>query len=369
MNFDQIQTTDQFWRLHDEWNALLESSPSACVFLTHEWLFTWWKHFREDRRLSILTARREGELVGILPVAKKQAEYSRMTPPVLEFLGSGVIGSDYLDAIAKRDWEQPVMAGFAASMDRQRLAIRLSQTRRGDCLVSRIPGSLREMRWKCDEAKINVCPFIDLRGHTWESYAGTLGSSQRYNFNRRLKNLTRTFDMRVEFVRAPEGAESALEVVIDLHRKRWGSTGASEAFQTPEFTAFHREFVRQAAERGWLRILILRLNDAPAAALYGLRYGSAFYFYQSGFDPDYARHSVGLVMMGLSIRAAIEEGVTEYDLLHGDEEYKFHWARTARELGRLELYPPGARGGVYRRAVAFNRAARRMAKRVLNKGS
>ena len=104
------------------------------------------------------------------------------------------------------------------------------------------------------------------------------------------------------------------------------------------------------------------------AALYGLTYGKTFYFYQSGFDPAYSKQSVGLVMMGLAVKAAIEEGVSEYDLLHGDEEYKCHWASEARDLSRLELYPPHARGRIYKRAIDLNRAARRMAKRVLTKG-
>jgi len=43
-----------------------------------------------------------------------------------------------------------------------------------------------------------------------------------------------------------------------------------------------------------------------------------FYFYQSGFDPTYERSSVGLITMGLSIQAALEEGACEYDLLHGE---------------------------------------------------
>jgi hypothetical protein len=96
-------------------------------------------------------------------------------------------------------------------------------------------------------------------------------------------------------------------------------------------------------------------------------YGSTFYFYQSGFDPAYSKHSVGLVMMGLAIKSALEEGAAEYDLLHGDEEYKFHWAPDHRELARLEVYPPHARARIYRRAIDFNRAARRMARRMLNK--
>jgi len=71
------------------------------------------------------------------------------------------------------------------------------------------------------------------------------------------------------------------------------------------------------------------------------------------------------VMMGLAIKSAIEEGAEEYDLLHGEEEYKFHWTRETRELGRIEAFPPHARAAFYKRCVTFNRAARQMVRRML----
>jgi CelD/BcsL family acetyltransferase involved in cellulose biosynthesis len=223
--------------------------------------------------------------------------------------------------------------------------------------------------WAAAETRINVCPFIDLHGQTWESYLATLGSNQRYNFNRRLKNLVKNSGMEVTTVQSPADARGALDTVIALHRRRWGAKGTSEAFQNDSIVAFHREFVELAAARGWLRILNMQAGGGPAAALYGLRYGRTFYFYQSGFDPLYSKQSVGLVIMGLAIKGAIEEGVSEYDLLHGSEEYKFHWASQTRDLCRLELYPHHARGRVYRHAIGLNRTARRMAKRVLGKAT
>jgi len=216
---------------------------------------------------------------------------------------------------------------------------------------------------------INTCPYLDLRGQTWETYLSRLGSSQRYNFNRRLKNLQKNSDVRLDIVQCPAEARAALDALMDLHRKRWTSKTGSEAFQDAQSVAFHREFVELAAAQGWLRLLVMRIGGVPVAALYGLRYGEVFYFYQSGFDPAWSRQSAGLVMMGLAIRAAIDEGVAEYDFLHGAEEYKFHWAPQARELGRLELYPQHSRGRLSRRAVDFNRAMRKMAKRMLGKAA
>ena len=77
---------------------------------------------------------------------------------------------------------------------------------------------------------------------------------------------------------------------------------------------------------------------------------------------------MGIALLGHTIKTAIDEGADEYDFLHGDEPYKFHWAKDVRELGRLELYPPSLRGRVWRRAVETDRAARKLARRILPHG-
>jgi CelD/BcsL family acetyltransferase involved in cellulose biosynthesis len=120
-----------------------------------------------------------------------------------------------------------------------------------------------------------------------------------------------------------------------------------------------------ALERGWLRLYVLRLDGRPAASLYGFKYGPVFYFYQSGLDPSFEKQSVGLVIMGLAIQKAIEEGAEEYDFLHGGESYKFLWARGTRELTRLELYPPQIRGFVYKQTMGWLRTFRKAAKHVI----
>jgi len=369
MKVERVETTAEFAALRHEWNALLETSRSKCVFLTHEWLFTWWKHLAAGRTLSILAAREQGKLVGILPFALRRAQYSRMIPRSLEFLGTGLIGSDYLDAIVMPDVEDDVIQAFSQHLQRTGMLLRLTATRRGSSLVTELARRLSESGWATVDTSINVCPYIDLHGQTWETYLSSLGSSHRYNFNRRLKNLQKDSDLRIEIVRTPGQAQAALDDVIALHRKRWSSMESSEAFQNAQTVAFHREFAEEAAARGWLRILVIRIDGVSAAALYGFRYGETFYFYQSGFDPAWRRQSVGLVTMGLAIQAAIDEGVTEYDFLHGREEYKFHWASQTRELGCLDLYPHHSAGRFSRRAVDFNRTLRQMAKRMLGRAA
>jgi CelD/BcsL family acetyltransferase involved in cellulose biosynthesis len=369
MEVKTVGTTEEFVSLRDEWNALLESSASDCVFLTHEWLFAWWKHLAEGRQLAIVIARDGGKLVGILPLAERPAQFTRMMPRTLEFLGSGAIGSDYLDAIAAPGREREVIAAFAGHLNERAQLLQLSQLRAGNCVVSMLAEQLQGQGWAAEEATLNVCPYIDLTGHTWDSFVATLGPHIRKGVKRSLRNLPTTFEFRVDCVQTVAEAQNALDIAMDLHHRRWANGRSSEAFQSEAVVAFHREFVELAAQKGWLRILIVYLNNVPAAAQYGLRYGKTFYFYQSGFDPAFSKQSVGVVVMALAVKTAIEEGTLEYDFLHGNEEYKFHWARGKRSLGRIELHPPQATAWIYKQAIGFNRAARQVARRVLDRAS
>jgi CelD/BcsL family acetyltransferase involved in cellulose biosynthesis len=369
MQIQTITTTEAFLKLRDQWNALLAGSVSNCVFLTHEWLSTWWKHLAHGRSLAVLAAREGEELIGILPLVERCAQYARMMPRVLEFLGGGSVGSDYLDAIVAPGREREVMGAFAEHLHETGRMIQLGQLRRENCIVSGLVGHLSEKHWRADHAGVNVCPYIDLRAHSWESYLATLSHQVRKSIKRCLRSLPRDFEYQLRCVQTRDEAGPALNTLIDLHGKRWAGRGRSEAFQSDPVIAFHREFVESAAERGWLRLLIIDLNSQPAAALYGLHYGPAFSFYQSGFDPAFSKYSVGMAVMAVAIQTAIAEGSSEYDFLHGNEEYKFHWTRQTRDLGRIELHPPRTRARIYRHAMGFNRAARRMARQVLARAS
>lgn len=369
MQAERIQTDAAFHQLREEWNALLRESSSDSVFLTWEWLYTWWRHLAGGRRLAIVTLRDGGELIAIAPLCLRPPRPVRLLPfRSLEFLGTGFVGSDYLDFIIRRGREEVALEAIERFLRAERYMLELSQVRRGGSHASRVAARLAGNGWTLSATATNVCPYVSLAGHTITSYLATLSSQHRYNYQRRKKNLAKTFAVRFEAAAVESEREQALDVLLHLHDLRWQQRGeASDAFHLPALVSFHREFTRLALERGWLRLFVLWLDDQPAAALYGFRYGSIFSFYQSGFDPAFSRYSVGLVMMGMAIEKAIEEGAAEYDMLHGSEEYKFHWAREVRELERLQLFPPRFRGLAARKSIEFSRVAGRMARQVLPK--
>ena len=367
MEIHWIDNTGGFDGLREEWDRLLTESACDCVFLTWEWLRTWWSHLAERRQLRIAAVRRKGELIALAPLAVRPGSVRRLFPfRVVEFLGSGTAGSDYLDLIVRKGDEAEALSAFSRALGRRDL-VEFGHLRCSGSAAADVGSRLVQQGWKSAQTTVNTCPFIDLRGHSWTSYLATLGSQHRRDVQRKTKNLSKQFEVAFERVEHEEQRDAALRLLIALHNKRWIDRGGSDAFHTAGHVAFHAEFTARALRRGWLRLYVLRLDGQPASALYGLRYGGTFYFYQSGFDPRYARHSVGLVTMGLAIQSALAEGAEEYDFLHGDEAYKFHWAKESRDLRRLDLYPPGARGLCLRAVTGGRRLARGWARRLSRK--
>ena len=366
---ETIDDVSGFGAMRQEWDELLQSSDSDGPFLTWEWLYTWWKYLAGDRQLSILAVRCGAELAALAPCTRRRPGLSNWRPvSVLEFLGGGSVGSDYLDLIVRRGREREAWRALVSRLGGERLILSWTQLKRGNCEAAAVASALGENGWSVAEAETNTCPFIPLAGRSWESYLATLGSEHRYGFHRKWKRLNRDYTVQFEQVRTPAQCREAIDLIIALHNLRWRDRGGSDAFHIPSLVGFHREFSQVALERGWLRLYVLRLDGKPAACLYGFLYRRTFYFYQSGFDATYNKHSVGLVSMGLAIQCAIEEGAEEFDLLHGNEVYKSHWSSDSRALGRLEVYPPRSLGWLCRSSVELERAARRTARRWLPRG-
>ena len=349
-----------FTLLRPHWNELLRASGADNPFLTWEWLHTWWTHLGSTGALHLVVVRSGSVPIAIAPlrVVKGAFRFSQ-----LEFLGTGFAGSDYLDVIVRREYEDAAVDAIARYLASARLALRLDHVR-PDSVAARVARQLAAARWTVATFPGGTCPVVRLDGHTFESYLGTLGASHRANFRRRLRALEHRFDMRFEPASTDPERRELLGLLTAYSAQRWQDQGGSTAFVNPAVRRFQEEATRRAFGRGVLRMYALRLDGDVVAVMYGLMYGGCFYFYQHGFDDRFREHSVGLVLMGLAIRAAIEEGAREFDMLWGTEPYKFLWARDRRELQCMEIFPVHLGGLIHRRAIVARQSVRTLARRV-----
>lgn len=357
---EEIAHEEGLRKLRAEWTELLEHSRVDTPFLTWEWLSCWLRHLAGNRAPAILTVRDRGTLLGIAPWIRRPGILSS-----LEFMGTGAVGSDYLDVIARREFEGAVLSALAERLVERNESLFLHGILADSSVCHDLSRRLDDAGWTHARQEIGVCPYVDLSAGDWDEYLAGLSSSHRYNFRRRCRQLERDFDVSFERPESARETADALQVLVDLHLQRWDDRGGSDALHRDALVAFHRDFVQHARDRGWLRLYVLRLDGRPAAALYGLLYGGRFYFYQSGFDPEFSKYSPSLVTLGLTIQDAMEEGAREYDLLHGDERYKFHWTERTRTLETVECHPPGLTSALVRNGRRLSAAARGAAREFL----
>ena len=355
-----------FTALRSKWNELLRSSASDNPFLTWEWMHSWWKTLGGSSGLRLIVVRSGGELTAIAPLRLVTAPlywFSR-----LEFLGTGEAGSDYLDVLVRRGTERESLTAIAEFLTSRKLALRLSHLPPSS-LGAQLADLLAANGWAATSVDDGTCPIVSLQGHTFDSFLATLGASHRANVRRRLRALERRFTVRFTRVTDHRERQALLASLATFHARRYEDRGGSTAFSTATARAFHDEASRRALERGWLRMYALRLDGEVAAVMYGFLYDGRFYFYQHGHDERFAPHSVGLALMALTIQEAIGERATEFDMLWGEEPYKFLWARDARTLRRADLFPVDLGGTMHRHAVEARRGVNRLARRMLSLGA
>jgi CelD/BcsL family acetyltransferase involved in cellulose biosynthesis len=321
----------------DAWDPL--ASGSLNVFSSWEWASCWWREFGEGRPLRLTACRDDaGEIVALLPLYLSAGRPLR----TLRFLGHGP--ADQLGPVCP-----PELIEFTSRELRSGLAERFWDW---DVFIAdRLPG---DHDWQGmlegNRLESESSPLMRIDGRGWDEFLASRSSNFREQVRRRERKLAREHDLRFRLTTA-ERFEEDFNTLVRLHDARLGD--GSSAFEQ-RLERFHREFAALALERGWLRLWIMEVDSAPVAVWYGFRYGGVESYYNSGRDRDWDRYRVGFVLLAHTMREAFDDGMGEYRMLRGGEEYK---SRFASEDPGVETI--GLSRGLGRAASAIGSAAKR----------
>jgi hypothetical protein len=105
-----------------------------------------------------------------------------------------------------------------------------------------------------------------------------------------------------------------------------------------------QEHLRFVGARGLLRVYVMYINDTPCAFLMGQLYNDRFYCLYAGYNPTFAKLSVGCVLTYRALANLAAIGVREVDLGEGDQEHNRRLGCPVQEEGTVHIYCPTARG-------------------------
>jgi CelD/BcsL family acetyltransferase involved in cellulose biosynthesis len=327
-----------FEDVREEWDALGERCGN--VFSTWEWATTWWEHFGRPGRLRLVVARdRDGTAVAILPLY----EYRGRPLRILRLVGHGP--ADELGPVCAPADRPAAVAALGRAVRELRADLLLAEQVSGaTALGERLRGHALGQ---------GASPVIDLAGGDWDALMASWSRNLRKQIRQSERRLERDHGLRYRLSDGRGALAEDLGVLFGLHaachtEDESGFIGAHRAF--------HEDFARVAAERGWLRLWFLEADGTPVAAELDLRYGGADASYQSGRDPAMQHPGPGIVLLAHAIREAVADGLGEFRLLRGDEAYKYRFASS--DAGLETIAVPGsalARAGLAARAAAPKR--------------
>ena len=193
-----------------------------------------------------------------------------------------------------------------------------------DSETMKILNACSTKKLKFAERNLNICPYIILPTK-FEDYFQGLGSNWRRNMRRWEKKLKNDFKVNFYIHKDLDTLDKAMKTFFYLHQIKWESEKRVGAFSDPKFRDFHLNVARSFAEKGWLNLCFLTLNDEPVSAIYAFKYRNKMFNYLTGFDPKFSDYRVGHILFLYSIKNSIENGLREFDFMRGDESYKQQW--------------------------------------------
>jgi CelD/BcsL family acetyltransferase involved in cellulose biosynthesis len=309
------------------WQELHARTALRSPFLSWTWQSEWARAFASGARMEIRRVIDDGgHLRGLLPLYE-------LEPGVLQAIGGADV-SDYLDVIAEAGREEDVWAALLASRAGLGATWDLHAVPATSPTVSRLPELAAEHGVTVSVAVEERCPVLNLDG-SWEAYLAALTGKQRHELGRKMRRLEREVpEARPLGLATRAEVEARFDDFLALHRR---SRVGKARFMDERMEAFFRRVAAALAEAGGLRLWLLDAPGGPLASFLCLEWEGSVGLYNSGFDPDRAALSPGVVLIAHIIRDAIARGMRRFDFLRGEERYKYDFGPTPEDVFRVTL--------------------------------
>jgi CelD/BcsL family acetyltransferase involved in cellulose biosynthesis len=311
------------------WDAVAAASGRRSPFLTWAWQHHWAAVFAEGRRLDIRHVRdADGRLVAILPLYESE-------PGTLELLGGAEV-SDYLDLIVVADHEEDAWAALLAARAGERERWILHAVPAASTTVRALPALAAAVGLAADATLEERCPVLALPS-SWEPYLASLSGKHRHELSRKIRRFEREVpEGRAVVVHGPEAVGTRLADFLALHRR---SRVGKAKFMDARMERFFRAALPALAAHDGVALWFLETPGGPIASFVCLEWDDTVGLYNSGFAPESAALSPGLVLLSHVIRDAIARGRPRFDFLRGEERYKLEFEPKLEDVYRVTIGP------------------------------
>jgi len=340
-----VREYDELKKLADNWDWLLDQFDGGNIFLTWEWLSTWIETYLKPGQLFCLTAYKDDKLVGIAPLWVDREAVAGIIPfRILKFIGSVEACPDHLDFIIRRRNSTMIAEAMWNSLFGEFSKEWHIFEYHGVSMNSKTTNIfhyLADDDYRCLKEEIRgyrICPCLSLPG-SMNEFVESMDKRNRTNFRRSEKALAESGEIEFKFVEKRDDLQSAMNGMMEIHNEIWYDEKKETGFRRERFRNFHLKLAERLLERDMLSNCELYHNGKLAGVIYSFKFkGRIFVYIICARRIDINDASIGRALIYRHIERLIEEGMTEYDFLRGDEEYKYYWTNTDRRDLNITFY-------------------------------
>lgn len=336
MKIMEIKNVDEFKSLRTIWNDLLVKSGDRNIFLTWDWLFTWWKYFGNNKKLNILLIEDQNDIVGIIPLLCSKYPNFGFGETVIENIGLNL--SDYGGIIYSDEGDYQINEIFdliKSYIKNNKLILRFDQIPNDSKFINLLHNySFCQDSLFIGEKKTGFSPYLPIQS-SLDKHLNILTKKFRKNLRLGEKNIEKKIG-NIEYKKysTSSSLEKNLNDFWDLHQKKF------KYQNLPYFNKTQKEFLTEVAEtfsqNGCLNLSFLDVNGQHASGVLGFEYYGKYYYYQTAFDPKNF-YSVGNIHILYILKDLITRNLKEFDFLRGEEAYKFRWQPLLRSNNRIVI--------------------------------
>lgn len=267
---------------------------------------------------------------------------------------------EYAGLLARPGGEAVAYRALAHSLVRERRRTRsvwISACDHAALLAASLPGAIEA----CG-LRHRASYFVDLERLRADgrSYVDALSASTRASMRRAARAYGALGPLVAEVAADPPTALAMLDELETLHTSYWRSRGHAGAFGSAFFRDFHRRLVAHHTPAGLPRLVRFRAGAQTLGIAYYLRWRGRDYYYNSGFNYGLVQRDdrPGAVAHLLGVDLSLGDGMSAYDFMAGDADYKRMFSTHAFDVCCVQLRISGVRSGA-------ERIARRLSGRAL----
>lgn len=300
---------NEFFKLKERWDYLVIKNETNSVFLSFDWMCTWWKHNNHGKELYVLVAI-EKDIIGIAPLMKSKGFMSK-----IEFIGTPE--SDYTDFITPYKKRHVIKKFYDYLIQNEPGSyVKLSEIPEFSSTIT-ITNDILNKRYQI--------PFCNYTSYIDIDKIGKLKKAYRKKFRR----LKKQGEVNFEQLSKQESKE-LLDTFVIMHKENWATRKQKGLFLLKTQINWFEELI----EKDLLRFWVLNINTVPISIRGVLQWQGSRDLFAHAMSENHRRLAPGTnsLMMIESIGDKIGFG-------RGKESYKKAFVKNFEKNMSIEIYP------------------------------